>query len=84
LEQHLFAPPEMLMQRLRRLKRTWMLTMLTTLTTLMTGRIDCFGACSIALLPFWCLDAKGGEVVLFRYLSGFAWVEQKLERLSFL
>jgi hypothetical protein len=61
-----------------------MLTMLTAPTTLMTGRIDCVGACSIALLPFWCLDAKGGEVVLFRYLSRFAWVEHKLERLSFL
>jgi hypothetical protein len=22
------------------------------------------GSCSIALFPFWCLDAKGGEVVL--------------------
>jgi hypothetical protein len=25
---------------------------------------------SIALLPFWCLDAKGGEVVLFRICFG--------------
>jgi hypothetical protein len=25
---------------------------------------------SIALLPFWCLDAKGGEVVLFRICYG--------------
>jgi hypothetical protein len=25
---------------------------------------------SIALLPFWCLDAKGGEVVLFRICLG--------------
>ena len=24
--------------------------------------------------PFWCLDAKGGEVALFRLLPGFAWV----------
>jgi hypothetical protein len=39
-------------------------TMLTAQTTLMTGRSDFSGACSIALLPFWCLDAKGGEVVL--------------------
>jgi hypothetical protein len=61
-----------------------MMTMLTGPTTLMTGRSDSFGVCSIALLPFWCLDAKVGEVVLFRHLSGFAWVEHKLERLSFL
>jgi hypothetical protein len=27
------------------------------------------GSC-IALLPFWCLDAKGGEVVLFRICFG--------------
>jgi hypothetical protein len=25
---------------------------------------------SIALLPFWCLDDKGGEVVLFRICFG--------------
>ena len=30
------------------------------------------GRCSIALFPFWCLDAKGGEVVLFRFSEGFA------------
>jgi hypothetical protein len=28
--------------------------------------------------PFWCLDAKGGEVALFRLLPGFAWVGHKL------
>jgi hypothetical protein len=61
-----------------------MLMMLMGPTTLMTGRSDSFEACSIALLPFWCLDAKGGEVVLFRHLSGFAWVEHKHEHLSFL
>jgi hypothetical protein len=60
------------------------LMMLMGLTTLMTRRSDSFRACSIALLPFWCLDAKGGEVVLFRHLSGFAWVEHNLEHLSFL
>ena len=27
--------------------------------------------------PFWCLDAKGGEVALFRLLPGFAWVVHK-------
>ena len=27
--------------------------------------------------PFWCLDAKGGEVALFRLLPGFAWVGHK-------
>jgi hypothetical protein len=31
---------------------------------------DLLGMCSIALLPFWCLDAKGGEVVLFRICFG--------------
>jgi hypothetical protein len=31
---------------------------------------DLLVACSIALLHFWCLDAKGGEVVLFRISSG--------------
>jgi hypothetical protein len=61
-----------------------MMMLLMALTTSMTGRIDRFGTCSIALLPFWCLDAKMGEVVLFRYLSGFAWVGHKLVRLSFL
>jgi hypothetical protein len=60
-----------------------MMTLLMAPTTLMTGMIDCFGMCSIALLPFWCLDAKEGEVVLFRYLSGFAWVGHMLVRLSF-
>jgi hypothetical protein len=60
-----------------------MTLLLTAPTTSMTGRSDLFGMCSIALLPFWCLDAKGGEVVLFRYLSGFAWVGHKLARLSF-
>jgi hypothetical protein len=25
---------------------------------------------SIALLPFWCLDAKEGEIVLFRICFG--------------
>jgi hypothetical protein len=30
---------------------------------------DLLVACSIALLPFWCLDAKGGEVLLFRICS---------------
>jgi hypothetical protein len=30
---------------------------------------DLLGTFSIALLPFWCLDAKGGEVVLFRIFS---------------
>jgi hypothetical protein len=61
-----------------------MMTLLTALTTLMTGRIDSFGTCSIALLLVWCLDAKGGEVVIFRFLSGFAWVGNKLVHLSFL
>jgi hypothetical protein len=71
------------MRRLRRLKRTWTMTLLpTALTAPTTGRSDHFGMCSIALLPFWCLNAKGGEVVLFRYLSGFAWVGHKLARLS--
>ena len=28
------------------------------------------GRFSIALVPFWRLDAKGGEVVLFRLLLG--------------
>jgi hypothetical protein len=31
---------------------------------------DLLVVCSIALLPFWCLDAKGGEVVLFWICSG--------------
>jgi hypothetical protein len=31
---------------------------------------DLLGVFSIALLPFWCLDAKWGEVVLFRICSG--------------
>jgi hypothetical protein len=26
---------------------------------------------SIALLPFWCLDAKGGEVVLLGFVVGW-------------
>jgi hypothetical protein len=26
---------------------------------------------SIALLPFWCLDAKGGEVVLLGFALGW-------------
>jgi hypothetical protein len=26
---------------------------------------------SIALLPFWCLDAKGGEVVLLGFTLGW-------------
>ena len=29
------------------------------------------GTFSIALFPFWRLDAKGGEVVLFRVSRGF-------------
>ena len=29
---------------------------------------------SIALVPFWRLDAKGGEVVLVGFSVGFAWV----------
>jgi hypothetical protein len=28
---------------------------------------------SISLFPFWCLDAKGGEVVLVGSHRGFAW-----------
>ena len=28
---------------------------------------DCHGIVSIAFLPFWCLDAKGGEMVLVGY-----------------
>jgi hypothetical protein len=31
---------------------------------------DLLVGCRIALLPFWCLDAKGGEVVLFRICFG--------------
>jgi hypothetical protein len=31
---------------------------------------DLLVGCSIALLPFWCLDVKGGEVVLFRICFG--------------
>ena len=37
-------------------------------------------ACSIALFPFWRLDAKGGEVVLLVISVGFAWVGHKLIR----
>ena len=42
------------------------------------------GTSSIALLPFWCFDAKGGEVVLLGLSVGFAWVGRKHLLLSFL
>ena len=42
------------------------------------ARSSSHGTLSIALSPFWCLDAKGGEVALFRLLPGFAWVGHKL------
>ena len=34
------------------------------------------GASSLALLPFWCLDAKGGEGSI-RLSPGFAWVKSQ-------
>jgi hypothetical protein len=40
------------------------MTMLTAPTTLMTGRIDSSGRVASLFSLFWCLDAKGGEVVL--------------------
>jgi hypothetical protein len=39
--------------------------------------------CSIALLPFWCLDAKGGEVVLLGICRDLHGWKHKLARLSF-
>ena len=43
------------------------------------------GTVSIAFLPFWCFDAKGGEVVLLGSLTvGFAWDGHKHVRLSFI
>ena len=36
----------------------------------MKMRSDHLGTFSIAIFPFWCLDAKGGEVVLFRFSEG--------------
>jgi hypothetical protein len=32
---------------------------------------DCLVGSSIALLPFWCLGAKGGEVVLLGFALGW-------------
>jgi hypothetical protein len=34
-----------------------------------------FWGVSFALVPFWCLDAKGGEVVLVGLLVGMLWWE---------
>ena len=31
------------------------------------------GRLASLFFPFWCLDAKGGDVALFRLLPGFAW-----------
>jgi hypothetical protein len=59
----LIGPIWKLSPRERRLKRS----QATMRTSLMMS--DLLGACSIALLPFWCLDTKGGEVVLFRIFS---------------
>ena len=44
---------------------------------------DLHGSVSIAFLPFWCFDAKGGEMVLVLSV-GFARVGHKHLLLSFL
>jgi hypothetical protein len=36
-------------------------------------RSDLLRTCSIALLSFWCLDTKGGKVVLLGLSVVFAW-----------
>ena len=46
------------------------LMMMMTSLRRMRMRSEHLGTCSIALFPFWCLDAKGGEVVLFRFSEG--------------
>ena len=46
-------------------------------------RSDRFGTLASLFSPFWYLDAKGGEVVLFRVHVGFAWVGHKLLAFSF-
>jgi hypothetical protein len=49
------------------MRKMWMLRMMRT--SLMMS--DLLVGCSIALLPFWCPDAKGGEVVLLGFALGW-------------
>jgi hypothetical protein len=56
--------------------RSFLGVMRTTKTLLMMMRMssmmsDLHLGISIALLPFWCLDAKGGEVVLLGFALGW-------------
>ena len=43
-----------------------------------------YGLRSIALLPFWCLDAKGGEAALVGLRGDLLGFGHKLESLSFI
>jgi hypothetical protein len=60
------------------------LTLLRTPTTSVIGRIDSSGRVASLFSLFWCLDAKGGEVVLFLVSRDFHGWKHKLARLSFL
>jgi hypothetical protein len=57
--------------------------MMWTPTTSVTGRIDSSGRVASLFSLFWCLDAKGGEVVLLGVLRDLHGWKHKLARLSF-
>jgi hypothetical protein len=76
MNQHLFeAHDAPAIQFLRKQMAVMMMMMMRARRLLVDPktRSDLLRTCSIAILSFWCLDAKGGKVVLLGLSVVLAW-----------